>query len=437
VPRVNHKVKNHRGGAQRRATRQSGNRVVRDELRGRRQEASEPRIAAIAAWRYGEQVEPERSAIEAAQLERADRWRRRRVMQSLSGEKRFQLCGKRAHGRGDGGVRVTLSAATGMASYRGVQTCGSVWACSVCQHNIRRRRAEEVRSALIEHVKRGGGLIFGTLTVRHFQRDTLQRGFDGVAGSWKSVQQNKAVREFRKAYPFGFIRAIEVLDGGDNGWHPHMHLVILTDAEWSDDVRESLSALVHAEWVKAAKRITGRSPDALHGTLFEQAKSPQDAAEYLCKLQEDAREWDAAAELTMSHRKEARKRGGSFHPLTLLDMAEQGDKRAIARWHEYVETTSGRRCLTWSHGLRKRLLVDEPELTDEELAEDLDAEQSEIVGYLLPRDFMAVRRAKLMLTMLSAVERDGLAGFWTVLERARVIGDRKGWFDPPAQPWAC
>jgi hypothetical protein len=360
-------------------------------------------------------------------------------MQKLSDSDRLKMCGRRAHGRGEGGIRVVVSD-VGRASYRGIQTCGSVWACAECQHKIRRRREDEVTRGLVEHVKRGGGIVFGTLTIRHREHDSLRVGFDGVALGWKQVQQSRPFRDFRKEHPFGFIRAIEILDtlpGQGHGWHPHMHNVITTDEVWPDAVREEFSDIVSAEWIKAVSAITGKRPAKRYAVRFENAASPEKAGEYLCKLQEDGRTGNAASELNRSDRKVNRKRGSSFHPLTLLDMAEAGDKRAAARWIEFVEVTAGRKCIQWSHGLKKRLLPAEPELTDEEAADAAEADEAGTAGWLSPRDFMAIRRARLDLTLLTAVEKYGVEGFWSVLERARATARRSGWFDPPPQPWAC
>src|SRR5690625_7776554 len=60
---------------------------------------------------------------------------------------------------------------------------------------------------------------------------------------------------------------------------------------------------------------------------------------------------------------------GTLAPFELLTyFRKTGDLDVVPVWHEYEHGTHNRRAITWSRGLRKELLEDEPQPTDEEVA---------------------------------------------------------------------
>jgi hypothetical protein len=74
--------------------------------------------------------------------------------------------------------------------------------------------------------------------------------------------------------------------------------------------------------------------------------------------------WGVGLELA---RADVKRRGVT--PMQLLsDWADGGDLTARALWLEYERVTFGRRCIQWTPGLRRRLLGDVEEKSDEELA---------------------------------------------------------------------
>jgi hypothetical protein len=344
---------------------------------------------------------------------------------ALSNMERLQLCGKRRamEGRDEAGRPITatpsvrLSAETGLAHWTGIQRCGSVWICPACSAKIRRRRNEEVRQVCTGHRATGGGILFGTHTLRHRISDPFKRTVDGASNAWRSVQSNSAYKRFRKLYPHRFVRSLET-PYGKNGWHPHLHLLCLTETVWTDDVVASFGAIVEAAWISAAKRLTGRAPSHEHAAQWERAYSDQDAADYLCKLQEGGRQWDAAAELTLWDLKRGRVTG-SLHPYDIGATAANGSAWALKLWHEYEQGTHRKQAITFGTGIRADFLA-EPDLTDEQIAERDEQEVAETIGYAVGPDWVALRRQKMLLSMLRAVELDGLDGFWRVLTVARA-----------------
>ncbi len=86
-------------------------------------------------------------------------------------------------------------------------------------------------------------------------------------------------------------------------------------------------------------------------------------ASYLTKVDGG---WGAGLELARS---DVKRSAGGFNPWQILgELLETGESCWAARWREYEAATFARRAIVWSPGLRARLLGDEKEQADEELA---------------------------------------------------------------------
>jgi hypothetical protein len=109
-------------------------------------------------------------------------------------------------------------------------------------------------------------------------------------------------------------------------------------------------------------------------------------------------------------------------------------------FEEWLHVAKGRRTLEWSRGLRARLLPDEQERTDEELAEE--AEPAEDVAVLEAEVWTEVVRRGLNVAVLAAVEAQALGGLVVLLRAAGldVVAAREGprvlvRFDDWREPW--
>jgi hypothetical protein len=166
---------------------------------------------------------------------------------------------------------------------------------------------------------------------------------------------------------------------------------------------------------KWARWITGqgyRLPHAVHGVDVMVCSSAREAALYVAKT-DDGR--SVGNEMARGDLKSARE--GSRTPFEILDdFRWTGDLEDLALWNEYEEATKGNQRITWSKGLRKLLLGDEEEKTDEELAEE------EVGGEdvcMIPADVWAevVKVPGLDAALLDVIERSGLAGVNKLLAR--------------------
>lgn len=256
---------------------------------------------------------------------------------------------------------------TRRASFRGLLSCGSVWACPSCSRSIRVERSGEVEAVNGWHRENGGDALMLSLTVRHALGDDLKTIRGGVSKAWRQVQSGAPWKRWaEKVGLVGSVRALEVTHGA-NGWHPHLHVLLLVKGGLSDEKIEELRGAVAARWCAAVARVIGESarPDA-HGCDLRRAQS----AKYLAKL---------GLELTAPAGKEGRA-DGSRSPWTIAgDYVRDGSTRDAALWKEWCAGMRGARFLTWSRGLRAAAGLN-VERSDEEIAADEAA--SEIVGVI-------------------------------------------------------
>jgi hypothetical protein len=291
----------------------------------------------------------------------------------------------------DGDVGVFRVKDGSNARFSGVATCGSVWHCPVCAAKITEARREELSRAMVAHVRNNGGAYLLTLTFPHESDHPLPELMSKFA---KAMDRFKSCSPFKKimgkdgnAGRIGSVRSLEVTVSGTNGWHPHTHDLVFCDRNgleelmFTDDVRvdddgnldsASIRELKQA-WVKSLFKA-GLGDQSKLTWMMQHAlnvRGGEYAAEYIAKFGRDER-WGASSELTRPHSKiGAVERDGEvihFTPFQLLLWAAEGDGWAAHRFREYADAFLGKRMLSWSPMLKKRLLGTDEEASDEALA---------------------------------------------------------------------
>lgn len=257
-------------------------------------------------------------------------------------------------------------AASGSASFGGLQRCGSVWNCPVCAAKIAERRKEEVASGVAQLEAAGRRVVMVTYTVRHGKGDDLKAVLAGLLRARRRMRSGRWAREWQERFGVvGSIRALEVTHGA-NGWHPHVHelLVLAGDVD-----EQQLQETMRQRWLWALGR-EGLSAAAEIGLKIS---FDLGSAEYLAKFGQE-RGWGPEHELTRLHTKESR---GGRSPWQLLGAYSEGqDQQAGALFVEYAGVFKGQRQLWWSKGLKAACgLVDK---TDEELVEE-EEEQGRVL----------------------------------------------------------
>ncbi|MEE1784172.1 hypothetical protein PUR71_14880 [Streptomyces sp. SP17BM10] len=215
-----------------------------------------------------------------------------------------------------------------------------------------------------------------------------------TGGTWAGgPEHGEGIRN--KIGYIGMIRATEVTVGLANGFHPHIHAIVLVGgrtegggwdkrvvgtfepeeedlAEWKEEWRTVWTGSLKAIDPTFEPSLTCEIPDCKcngegHGVHFERLKTVRDAerfGEYLAKTQDGK---NPAAELAGAHNKAAWK--GNMAPFQLLTRIGELLKgkpphmvdghgsleQCLEWWAEYEEATSGRRAIEWTRYLRSLL----------------------------------------------------------------------------------
>jgi len=276
----------------------------------------------------------------------------------------------------------------GRAHYTGLLSCGLTWSCPVCAARIAAERAQEVSGALERHLANGGGGLFVTLTMPHNYGQELERMRRTVSGAWRYTIAGRRWQQLRREHGIGFVRVLEVTHGA-NGWHPHIHALLLTNTPLSDTEARTIGAHVTGRWVDAIRRGGYGTPEQMR---VEPIRS-EAVANYVGKF-------GMALEVTQGMHKSGRR--GNQHPFQILQDVADGDARAVGLWREYVSGMHGARQITWSRGLKAKLGV--PEVEDEDIVAQ-DAAQ-EVIATFSADEWRAIRRVDgLPVAILEAAER--------------------------------
>lgn len=297
-------------------------------------------------------------------------------------------------------IGVYKNAKFGTVFFSGLQTCGSVWHCPVCAAKISERRAEEVQQAINYTLLRGGWVSFVTRTVPHSDTDTL---FEILTKYRLADKLYKGSRFYKSSLEnfgcFGCIKVFEITVG-INGWHLHVHEIMLHDATTITNVYECLENNLYRFWADAAVKAGFDLPSRAHGL---QVQNGDFAAAYLAKFgKETTSNWNSSRELTKQHIKKSK---SGFSPFDLFRAyRDKPDNFLLELITEYGETMHGARQLIWSRGLKK--LIELQEVSDKEIADQMD-EEAAILGRLSLEQWRFIIKRDLRVDVLLMAKYHG------------------------------
>lgn len=245
--------------------------------------------------------------------------------------------------------------------YGNVQICGSIWICPVCAKQITEKRRQELKTGLDKWKNTHSGSVYLlTLTFSHTKDQPLKLLLEGLRKAMKRFYETSKVQAIFKKLGVKYkIKGLEVTYG-QNGWHPHHHVLLLTDHHdfyFRDQIKE-LTEL----WIKACIKSGLNAPSMRHGLDL---RNGYYADQYVSK-------WGLEDEVTKGHTKKGR--SGGYTPFDLLNMSIQDleiyDKKPSKLWQEFAISMKGSRQLEWGRGLKTFLEIEEK--SDEELAEETE-----------------------------------------------------------------
>lgn len=455
----------------------------------------------------GAQRPSEESRATAARARKAARYAGRRTLWKVTGDPACKGCGRALMDPASGVI--VAQTATGQSAVLGLMRCGRVWLCPVCSAAIRHGRAAEITKGVVSWLKSGGQAYLVTFTARHAASDRLAGLMDAIqgtradkatetkrrpgayqrlitGGTWagrpdridddddEETRAKKLGIRHRIGYA-GMIRATEVTVGQANGWHPHIHAIVLvggrTEAEWTKGkdgkVRETRrlastfepGAEALKEWEDNWRAVWTRhlaqvdpdfKPSDKHGVDFKPLRTVRDAedlGEYIAKTQDGK---VPGLELARGDLKSGRH--GNMAPMELLgrigdltggvpedDVAGHGPLTwCLALWHEYERATKGRRAIEWTRGLRPLLGLTGGDTQDDDL--DVLAESAASGGEfrggvrITDTGWTAVARRALDLAVVEAGEgTDANTDPGSMADRVREVVDTTGETDAVQQ----
>lgn len=355
----------------------------------------------------------------SSQSARAERWAlKSEVNRLLPGDRVSKCMVLRAPipGRGLSQIEVHKGQTHGKAFYHGLMACGSVWTCPVCAAKIAERRRVELKQAVKNGMNQRLGVHFVTLTVPHGIGDDLHDTLARLSVALKSMSADGTFRRRKKQCEVeivGFVRAQEVTYG-NNGWHPHYHLIVFTKETCGSSV---IQYLYSGAWQRACVKAGLPEPHPVHGCTVQDGR---EAAMYVSK-------WGIEDEMTKANAKRGKRHGLS--PWGLIRAVQDGNapeiapEAAAALFRLYAHAFKGRHQLLWSKGLRAKLLPEQVELSDQQIVERPDDERAILLAELSTDDWKAIRRVHGQAAVLEAAERgkEELASVLYSLTASRAV----------------
>ncbi|QDK99582.1 rolling circle replication protein, Rep63 protein (plasmid) [Acinetobacter tandoii] len=249
------------------------------------------------------------------------------------------------------------------AHWANVQRCGSVWTCPVCAKQITEKRRSELEKGLNQwKTAHNGSVLLLTLTFSHSVNESLSSLLAGQKRAYKRFCENTRVVNLMKSLSVRHkVKGFEVTYG-KNGWHPHNHILLLTENS-IEDFKQHQDELAQI-WINCCTKSGLNAPSMEHGLDL---RDGQCAEKYVSK-------WGLEHELTKGHVKQGR--NGGLTPFDLLQYsmtdAEMNGRKLGTLFQEFAISTKGARQLVWSRGLKSLLGIEEK--SDEELAEETEQE---------------------------------------------------------------
>lgn len=331
---------------------------------------------------------PDFKGLREIQIKRAERYALQEEAVKLLPSERVRFCLKHRIDNSQG-VEVMYNASREQAHYANVQRCGSVWTCPICSAQISEGRRKELQQGTGYWMKEKRGAVYLlTLTNPHNYGDNLVQLLEGQKKALHRLWTLRKPREmFELLGKVGHITATEVTHG-DNGWHPHYHILLF----FKNSINfKALQAFLATVWQHCCVKSGLKEPSIEHGVDI---RAGDYADRYISK-------WGLEDEVTKGHIKKGRE--GSLTPWDLLRKSESGCEKSGHLFQVFAQSFKGKRQLSWSKGLKALLLVDE--VTDDVLATETEKNSVQVKELALEL-WDLIKRYKERAGYLKAIEHD-------------------------------
>ncbi len=172
------------------------------------------------------------------------------------------------------GVKVLFNKSRNKANYGNLQRCANPWACPYCSAKITESRKVDVRKAMDGHLATGGYVYLMTLTNSHNATHSLKFLKEGQREAMRRFMGG--TRESRSLFAAlgkqHHINSYEVTHG-QNGFHPHHHVLLFVASKLEDDALQVLRDQLAAEWIHCCSKAGLPLPES---KLMPSAPVPTD-----------------------------------------------------------------------------------------------------------------------------------------------------------------
>lgn len=238
--------------------------------------------------------------------------------------------------------------------------CGSIWKCPVCGRKVTQKKRTELHTGLHNLKQKGCGLTLMTVTSPHHANDSCKDLTNGMVDALRTFFNRERWKEFSRSFGVvysigndnvasnrnlpqrvvGRIKAFEVTYSKSNGWHPHFHIMLITDKPIPDFDRQRLQIEFLLEWQSCCLAVGLNEPNE-HGLSLVDGEGKEN---YLCK-------WGIEESSLFSIFREDHNKT-SYTPFQLLMLHAEGDRFAGKLFQEYAKVYCGKRQFVYSKGLR-------------------------------------------------------------------------------------
>jgi hypothetical protein len=345
-------------------------------------------LATASGRRVVEELTRPTREADARELARNERYQRQRDLAPLYPEPMRQ-CRRKRFVRGE--VDITVST-EGTARIRGTVSCNRRSGCEHCGPRLLAEDAELVEALVKDHGYER--TVMATFTIRHWPGLALKPLRRGLANAFRRMLQHRDWRARDCLRHVQLVRALEVTDG-PHGWHPHLHVLLLLEAELTDEALASLEVMVAGLWTATVERTMGRAyrPTLDRGVDVSRCYR----ADYLTKLGLEVADAGQA--------KRARNVKGRTYWQLRTDWIAGGkhvDDKDATRVREFLAGMLGAKVVTWGKRLKARakMLAPKAVVIERERA-TLHAEEFDAIRDLRTDDGRDARVALLRVAELA------------------------------------
>lgn len=334
-----------------------------------------------------------------------------------------------------GKVEIRQHLETGGTHLRGLETCKSVWSCTVCSMRLMEQRTIDLQNIVSAHVKDGGTMIHVTLTVPHVRSDSVKHLVKSMAAAYNKMGEGRSFKHFRKFMTVGDVRAFEVTYGEAAGFHPHFHVlyflqpghkVIDTKPGFSLGPGEVCLSDIERDffawWSSAAVRCGFAKPSESHGVKVRVGESQEQLlAAYISKFGREPSKplWGVEAEVVKLHAKMGSDQ--RFHPFDFLRAGMLRDRSLPWKklWLDYCDGFKGQQQLRGMTKLGKKLGVIVS--SDDQILESEGEVTSVALAHLDREEWSMILACGARGLLVDQAKKSGFDGVMRVLDLCRSV----------------